>query len=158
MFPSRVLSVLASFALAGRVLSHGLRHDKRSSPLEVELAVPASGDVSELVARITNVGTADLNLLKVGTLLDDKLPVQKLVVLNEAGESTCENHGNSRRSNSHKATRSKPRPSFPVFSMMHFKASISNCSRPLRRSRSRSTEGWCMDSRSPGHTLSRSRG
>lgn len=86
MYTGRVLTVLA---FAARALSHGLHGVPRDeySPLEVELSAPVSGSVSELVARIKNAGTADLNLLKVGTILDEKLPVQKLVVQDEAGES-----------------------------------------------------------------------
>ncbi|RYP53798.1 hypothetical protein DL769_010446 [Monosporascus sp. CRB-8-3] len=86
MIAGGVLSVLAQIAFAGSALGHVSGHGERSSQLEVELAVPSSGSVSELVARIKNVGTTDLNLLKFGTILDDKLPIQKVVVLDEAGE------------------------------------------------------------------------
>lgn len=136
MFPSQALSLLAAVAFAGRVLSHGVGYDKGSSQLEVELVVPTSGDVSELIARITNAGTTDLNLLKVGTLLDDKLPVQKVVVLDEAGESPCQYQENNRQSNITKVRRSEPRPFFPVSTMTRFKASISSCSGHLNRSMS----------------------
>ncbi|RYO80170.1 hypothetical protein DL764_009925 [Monosporascus ibericus] len=86
MFAGRLLSVLAHIALAGSALGHVSGNRERSSQLEVELAVPASGSVSELVARIKNVGNTDLNLLKFGTILDDKLPIQKVVIVDEAGE------------------------------------------------------------------------
>ncbi|RYP63964.1 hypothetical protein DL771_008999 [Monosporascus sp. 5C6A] len=85
MLAGRVLSVLAHIAFAGSALGHVSGQGERSSQLEVELAVPTSGSVSELVARIKNVGSTDLNLLKFGTILDDKLPIQKVVVLDEAG-------------------------------------------------------------------------
>lgn len=71
-------------AAANLVSAHVI--EKRApSPLEVKLTTP-TGDVAEIVATITNVGAEDLNLLAVGTILDTKLPIERLAVSNEAGK------------------------------------------------------------------------
>ncbi|KAI5862492.1 Deuterolysin metalloprotease family-domain-containing protein [Durotheca rogersii] len=81
--------LLAAASLAATVDAHayvpkGIRA-RASSPLEVTLAPAAGGGVAELVATIKNVGGEDLNLLKVGTILDDVLPIQKVSIVDEAG-------------------------------------------------------------------------
>ncbi|KAK6845828.1 Deuterolysin metalloprotease family-domain-containing protein [Apiospora arundinis] len=83
MVSTRSLVALASLAAANLVNAHVI--EKRApSPLEVKLTTP-TGDVAEIVATITNVGAEDLNLLAVGTILDTKLPIERLAVSNEAG-------------------------------------------------------------------------
>ncbi|KAK8085078.1 Neutral protease 2 [Apiospora hydei] len=88
MVPTRSLIALASIAATSLVNAHAIHHSRLSkrapSPLEVKLTAP-TGDVGEIVATITNVGAEDLNLLVVGTILDTKLPVERLIVSNEAG-------------------------------------------------------------------------
>lgn len=88
MVSTRSLITFASLAAAGLADAHAINHGrlgKRApSPLEVKLTAP-TGDVAEIVATITNVGTEDLNLLAVGTILDTKLPVERLLVSDEAG-------------------------------------------------------------------------
>ncbi|CAJ2512662.1 Uu.00g007810.m01.CDS01 [Anthostomella pinea] len=82
---ARVLLALSSVASTVQARFAGaVNHSKRSPSLEVTLA-PATEGIAELVATIKNVGSADLNLLKVGTLLDERLPVQKVLALDEAG-------------------------------------------------------------------------
>ncbi|KAI0160846.1 Deuterolysin metalloprotease family-domain-containing protein [Hypoxylon sp. FL1284] len=53
--------------------------------LEVTLTPSGTQGAAELIATIKNVGSIDLNLLTVGTLLDTALPVQKVSVRDEAG-------------------------------------------------------------------------
>ncbi|KAK8023141.1 metalloproteinase [Apiospora marii] len=65
-------------------INHGRLRKRAPSPLEVKLTAP-TGDVAEIVATITNVGTEDLNLLAVGTILDTNLPIERLMVSNDAG-------------------------------------------------------------------------
>lgn len=88
MVSTRSLVAFASLAAASLINAHAISHSrlgKRApSPLEVKLTAP-TGDVAEIVATITNVGTEDLNLLAVGTILDTKLPIERLLVSGEAG-------------------------------------------------------------------------
>ncbi|KAI1377017.1 Deuterolysin metalloprotease family-domain-containing protein [Hypoxylon crocopeplum] len=81
----RVLLPLVSLATA--INAYGLEstQGRGSSALEVILAPATISSAAELVATIKNVGSVDLNLLKVGTLLDEVLPVQKVLAVNEAG-------------------------------------------------------------------------
>ncbi|KAK8115983.1 hypothetical protein PG984_012485 [Apiospora sp. TS-2023a] len=83
MVSTRSLVVFASLAAVSLVKAHAInqgRLGKREpSPLEVKLTAP-TGDVAEIVATITNVGSEDLNLLAVGTILDAKLPIERLIV------------------------------------------------------------------------------
>ncbi|KAK7991715.1 hypothetical protein PG996_013268 [Apiospora saccharicola] len=89
MVSTRSLVVFASLAAASLVKAHAInqgRLGKRApSPLEVKLTAP-TGDVAEIVATITNVGSDDLNLLAVGTILDTKLPIERLIVSIKAGK------------------------------------------------------------------------
>ncbi|KAK8069802.1 Deuterolysin metalloprotease family-domain-containing protein, partial [Apiospora phragmitis] len=71
---TRALVTLATLAAASLVNAHVVYHTHGSH-----------GDVAEIVATITNVGAKDLNLLVVGTILDTKLPVERLAVSDEAG-------------------------------------------------------------------------
>ncbi|KAI1395000.1 Deuterolysin metalloprotease family-domain-containing protein [Hypoxylon fuscum] len=82
---AQILLALAS--LTATIDAHILRpvHSKRTSTLEVTLAPATSNGAAELVATIRNVGSTDLNLLKVGTLLDEVLPVQKVLAVDEKG-------------------------------------------------------------------------
>ncbi|KAI1102756.1 Deuterolysin metalloprotease family-domain-containing protein [Jackrogersella minutella] len=79
--------LLAAASLAAAVEAHVLNHihGRQSSALDVTLASAGTGDAAELVATIKNVGPTDLNLLKIGTLLDEKLPVQKVLAVDESG-------------------------------------------------------------------------
>ncbi|KAF3800713.1 Neutral protease 2-like [Colletotrichum gloeosporioides] len=81
--------VLSALAIAdAHPGTHGIRLNKRDSRLEVTLEPSTSGTPTEVIATIKNNGADDLNLLKVGTILDDKLPVQRVVVTDQsAGES-----------------------------------------------------------------------
>ncbi|KAF9875275.1 2OG-Fe(II)oxygenase [Colletotrichum karsti] len=78
----QIFSALAALAA---VDAHGLQLNKRSSGLDVTLAAPLTYGSAEVVATIKNAGNTDLNLLKVGTILDSNLPVQRLIVLDDAG-------------------------------------------------------------------------
>ncbi|KAI1336248.1 Deuterolysin metalloprotease family-domain-containing protein [Xylariaceae sp. FL0016] len=80
------LYALAGFATV--VSAHVPRtlNGSRSPSLRVTLARVVNGGPAELAATIENVGSVDLNLLKVGTLLDDTLPVQKVSVVDENGD------------------------------------------------------------------------
>ncbi|KAF4838969.1 Neutral protease 2-like protein [Colletotrichum tropicale] len=78
--------VLSALAIAdAHPGTHGIRLNKRDSGLEVTLAPSTSGTPTKVIATIKNNGADDLNLLKVGTILDDKLPVQRAVVTDESG-------------------------------------------------------------------------
>ncbi|XXG98043.1 hypothetical protein Hte_004360 [Hypoxylon texense] len=79
--------VLAIASIVATIDGHTLRpvHSKRATALEVTLAPTGTGGAAELVATIRNVGSVDLNLLRVGTLLDEVLPVQKVSVTDGAG-------------------------------------------------------------------------
>ncbi|KAK8045364.1 hypothetical protein PG993_005388 [Apiospora rasikravindrae] len=94
MVPTRSLIALASIATASLTNAHAIDHKRlgkrAQSPLEVKLKAPM-GDVVEIVATITNVGAEDLNLLAVGTILDTKLPVERLAVSDEAGVEVLSN-------------------------------------------------------------------
>ncbi|KAK7409655.1 hypothetical protein QQX98_008170 [Neonectria punicea] len=59
------------------------RRSSENGVLAVSLAA-SSGETTQIEATITNVGTTDLNLLKLGTILDDR-PVKKLTVVSESG-------------------------------------------------------------------------
>ncbi|KAI1441902.1 Deuterolysin metalloprotease family-domain-containing protein [Annulohypoxylon stygium] len=82
---TEVLLVAAS--LVASVNAHILKqfHRKEASVLEVTLSPATTGGVAELIATVTNVGPTDLNLLKIGTLLDESLPVQKVLAVDELG-------------------------------------------------------------------------
>ncbi|KAI2472651.1 Deuterolysin metalloprotease family-domain-containing protein [Annulohypoxylon bovei var. microspora] len=82
---AEILLAAASFAAA--VNAHTLNpiHKRQDSALEVTLGPAETGGVAELVATIKNVGSTDLNLLKIGTLLDEDLPVQKVLAVDESG-------------------------------------------------------------------------
>ncbi|KAK7942742.1 Neutral protease 2 [Apiospora aurea] len=88
MVSTRSLIALASIAATSLVNAHAIHHSRLGkrvpSPLEVKLTA-STDDVGEIVANITNMGAEDLNLLVVGTILDTKLPVERLIVSNEAG-------------------------------------------------------------------------
>ncbi|KAK6854266.1 hypothetical protein PG995_009359 [Apiospora arundinis] len=146
MVSTRSLVALASLAAANLVNAHVI--EKRApSPLEVKLTTP-TGDVAEIVATITNVGAEDLNLLAVGTILDTKLPIERLAVSNEAVLTTFLLE---------KVLRSHPRVSISVWSTKHSRASTSSCSRLAPRSRPSSTAPACTASTRPGPTPSRPR-
>ncbi|KAF4844990.1 Neutral protease 2-like protein [Colletotrichum siamense] len=78
--------ILSALAIANaHPGTRGVRLNKRDSRLEVTLAPSASGTPTEVIATIKNNGADDLNLLKVGSILDDKLPVQRVVVTDQSG-------------------------------------------------------------------------
>ncbi|KAI1456370.1 Deuterolysin metalloprotease family-domain-containing protein [Annulohypoxylon moriforme] len=79
--------LLVAASLAATIDAHILKplYAKEASPLDVTLAPAETGGVAELVATIKNVGPTDLNLLKVGTLLDESLPVQKVLAVDDSG-------------------------------------------------------------------------
>ncbi|KAI0380589.1 Deuterolysin metalloprotease family-domain-containing protein [Hypomontagnella monticulosa] len=83
----RMVTLVAATGLATVVSGYTVKpvFNRQAPALEVTLAPIATGEVAELVATIKNVGSTDLNLLKVGTLLDDVLPVQKVLATDEAG-------------------------------------------------------------------------
>ena len=88
MVTVKSLLALVSFTAANLARAHAV--DARwlgegGSPLEVRLSAP-SGNAAEIVARISNTGTTDLNLVKMGSILDTKLPVQRLVVTDSVGQ------------------------------------------------------------------------
>ncbi|OTA83880.1 hypothetical protein M434DRAFT_400582 [Hypoxylon sp. CO27-5] len=62
-----------------------LVHDRQAPAIEVTLTPVEAGNAAELVATILNIGSTDLNLLKVGTILDEILPVQKVLAVDEKG-------------------------------------------------------------------------
>ncbi|KAI1382930.1 Deuterolysin metalloprotease family-domain-containing protein [Hypoxylon trugodes] len=78
---------LAVASLAESIGAHVLKpmYSRLASDLEVTLAPVEAGGAAELIATVKNVGSVDLNLLKVGTILDEVLPVQKVTAVNEAG-------------------------------------------------------------------------
>ncbi|KAI0882996.1 Deuterolysin metalloprotease family-domain-containing protein [Annulohypoxylon maeteangense] len=80
--------LLAAAYLAATIDAHILKplYKKEASVLEVTLAPAKTAGVAELVATIKNVGSTDLNLLKVGTLLDENLPIQKVLAVDESGK------------------------------------------------------------------------
>ncbi|KAL7628449.1 hypothetical protein AAE478_002652 [Parahypoxylon ruwenzoriense] len=82
---AQILLVVASFSATINAHVPKSIYGKRSPALEVTLASAASGGVAELVATVKNTGTEDLNLVRVGTLLDDVFPVQKVSVTDEVG-------------------------------------------------------------------------
>ncbi|KAI1804943.1 Deuterolysin metalloprotease family-domain-containing protein [Daldinia bambusicola] len=80
--------VLAIASLRAAADAHTAKpiNGREDSALEVTLSPSPEGDVAELIATIKNVGSEDLNLLRVGTLLDEVLPVQKVSVVDESGK------------------------------------------------------------------------
>lgn len=87
MVAANSLLALVSLTAASLVRAHAVdarRLGEGESPLEVRLSAP-SGNVAEIVAKITNTGPTDLNLVKVGSILDTMLPVQRLSVTDDAG-------------------------------------------------------------------------
>ncbi|KAI8962996.1 Deuterolysin metalloprotease family-domain-containing protein [Daldinia sp. FL1419] len=87
MGPVGILLAIVSFAATANVNAHMLKliFGRQASALEVILAPSSTGEVAELIATIKNVGSEDLNLLRVGTLLDEVLPVEKVSVVDESG-------------------------------------------------------------------------
>lgn len=80
---TQVSLLLAAFgSIANAAAVHNV---KRAAALEVTLTPGANP--AEVIATVTNTGAQDLNLLTLGTFLDSA-PVQKLVVVNEAGTLT----------------------------------------------------------------------
>ncbi|UQC79173.1 metalloproteinase [Colletotrichum lupini] len=69
---------------SGHLNAHGIRYSKRDSTLEVTLTPVVSDSGAEVSATFKNTGSLDLNLLKVGTILDDKLPVQRVSIVDES--------------------------------------------------------------------------
>lgn len=82
---AKVLLVVTRCATALAAFVPRSQHSEETSVLEVTLFSSTTGVAAELVATIKNTGATDLNLLKVGTLLDEALPVQKLSVADESG-------------------------------------------------------------------------
>ncbi|KAK1461338.1 metalloproteinase [Colletotrichum melonis] len=80
------LAPLAAIA-SGHLNAHGIRYSKRDSTLEVTLTPVVSDSGAEVSATFKNTGSLDLNLLKVGTILDDKLPVQRVSIVDESGNA-----------------------------------------------------------------------
>ncbi|KAI1651631.1 Deuterolysin metalloprotease family-domain-containing protein [Daldinia loculata] len=79
--------LLAVASLTATTTAHILNpiRGRQASVLEVTLTPSPTGEAAELIATIKNVGSEDLNLLRVGTLLDEVLPVQKVSVVDESG-------------------------------------------------------------------------
>ena len=89
MVSAQSLLMLVSFTAANLVRAHAVDSTwlgEGKSPLEVSLTAP-SGNAAEIVAKITNTGATDLNLVKIGSILDTKLPIQRLVVTDGAGNA-----------------------------------------------------------------------
>ncbi|KAI2617664.1 Deuterolysin metalloprotease family-domain-containing protein [Hypomontagnella submonticulosa] len=82
-----IINLVAAAGLATVVSGYTMKpvRDSQAPALKVILAPATTSDVAELVVTIINVGSIDLNLLKVGTLLDEVLPVQKVLAVDEAG-------------------------------------------------------------------------
>ncbi|OTB15765.1 hypothetical protein K445DRAFT_317407 [Daldinia sp. EC12] len=80
--------VLAIAGFTATTDAHSVKpiYGRQASALEVTLSPSPSGGVAELIATIKNVGSEDLNLLRVGTLLDEVLPVEKVYVVDESGQ------------------------------------------------------------------------
>ncbi|KAK1709824.1 Deuterolysin metalloprotease family-domain-containing protein [Colletotrichum lupini] len=76
---------------SGHLNAHGIRYSKRDSTLEVTLTPVVSDSGAEVSATFKNTGSLDLNLLKVGTILDDKLPVQRVSIVDESAHAPAGN-------------------------------------------------------------------
>ncbi|TQN63769.1 Neutral protease 2-like protein, partial [Colletotrichum shisoi] len=75
---------LATLAVAEAHLNVHYGHlEVRDATLQVILEPALSGRVAEVSATIKNSGTSNLNLLKVGTILDDELPVQRVIIVDD---------------------------------------------------------------------------
>ncbi|KAM5342190.1 hypothetical protein ACJ41O_015221 [Fusarium nematophilum] len=83
MLFSRVWAAAACLAIG--VESHAAKRGPESSDLAVSLKASSSGKPTEIQATIKNVGTTELGLLKLGSLLDDR-PVKKLTVVDKNGD------------------------------------------------------------------------
>lgn len=51
---------------------------------------PSSGKATEVEVTIKNVGSSELSLFRLGTILDER-PVQKIVVVDSAGKHASQN-------------------------------------------------------------------
>ncbi|KAI1415453.1 hypothetical protein F5Y13DRAFT_207190 [Hypoxylon sp. FL1857] len=85
MICTEILLLVTSLAATIGARTPRLRHSKQDSAVEVTLAPAKAGAAAELVATVKNVGSTDLNMLKVGTLLDETLPIRKVLVVDGEG-------------------------------------------------------------------------
>ncbi|KAM0433533.1 hypothetical protein ACHAPT_004413 [Fusarium lateritium] len=84
MLFSRALASAFFLAIGGESHSHVSARSAEAADLAVTLS-SSSGKATEVEVTIKNSGSTELSLLRVGTILD-KRPVQKLVVVDDAGE------------------------------------------------------------------------
>lgn len=146
--------VLSALAIAdAHPGTHGIRLNKRDSRLEVTLEPSTSGTPTEVIATIKNNGANDLNLLKVGTILDDKLPVQRVVVTDQSGMAASSQTPewlltDEQVASFHSGVLSQ------AYSMMHLDRIISSFSQLESLSPLLSTSPMCTILRSPGAFLS----
>lgn len=98
---------LISASLTLVALANAAVLDRRAAGLEVTLA-PADNNAAEVIATVKNVGFDDLNLLTLGTFLDTA-PIQKLVVVDEAGWCISNRPRSSKDPNETLTTPSYPR-------------------------------------------------
>ncbi|KZL84823.1 neutral protease 2 [Colletotrichum incanum] len=77
--------------------THKAYINPRRSMLEVISAPVLPGTAAEIFATIKNNGSTDLNLLKADTILDETLPVQRIIVSDESGKLFCDKYGDFHR-------------------------------------------------------------
>ncbi|KAI0834403.1 Deuterolysin metalloprotease family-domain-containing protein [Hypoxylon sp. FL0890] len=82
---AEILLVAVSLAATIDARISRLIRSRQDAAAEVTLVPAEASGAAELVATIKNVGSTDLNLLKIGTLLDEALPVQRILVVDEEG-------------------------------------------------------------------------
>ncbi|OHW89682.1 metalloproteinase [Colletotrichum incanum] len=75
--------------------THKAYINPRRSMLEVISAPVLPGTAAEIFATIKNNGSTDLNLLKADTILDETLPVQRIIVSDESGKLFCDKYGDA---------------------------------------------------------------
>ncbi|KAJ4317077.1 hypothetical protein N0V84_007530 [Fusarium piperis] len=84
MFFSQVLASAVFLAIGAESHSPVKARSADAAGLAVTLS-PSSGKATEVEVTIKNAGPSELSLLRVGTILDER-PVQKIVVVDDAGE------------------------------------------------------------------------
>lgn len=84
MLFSQALASAVFLAIGAESHSHVNARSAETAGLAVTLS-PSSGKATEVKVTIKNDGSNDLSLLRVGTILDER-PVQKMVVVDDAGK------------------------------------------------------------------------
>ncbi|OBR14749.1 Neutral protease 2 [Colletotrichum higginsianum IMI 349063] len=85
MLWSSLINLAALTVAEAHLNVHNSPLEVRDATLQVTLEPVLSDRVAEVSATIKNSGSSDLNLLKVGTILDDKLPVQRVLIADDLG-------------------------------------------------------------------------